>query len=316
MLTTIQKKRRVATAVGAAVQVLLQLAGDAPFTGRCNEELLRELLLRSHAILRSLEEQKQVGFGNGRSLKPRMPTLLLPSSDRFGVFVLLPDQFQNECGFSPSEFGELLGDVMDVMLLVRDVDHDYGPELNAQRRKRRFKYSARERLFIFLTYCRQYQSYDRTGQKWAWCRSSIYADFLWLRKNLVQHTTLVSAVYWGTPQECEADRVSLVNAGVLPPGFETTTFICDGTKDLGKRSRIYAEQERDYSFLKGHGKSHLLFCDLFGRVGSFAPRYPTLRCTALLRPPYSISLHPTSPASRCSWNMVSKGTRMIAARTE
>ena len=35
-----------------------------------------------------------------------------------------------------------------------------------------------------------------------------------------------------------------MNAGVLPPSFETTTFICDGTKDLEKCSRIYAEQER------------------------------------------------------------------------
>eukprot|EP00966_Prymnesium_polylepis_P331192 7386763-Prymnesium_polylepis.2 len=54
-------------------------------------------------------------------------------------------------------------------------------------------------------------------------------------------------------------------AGVLPAGFEENTFICDGTKDLSKRSRIYEEQEKDYSRNKGHGKSHLLFCDLFGK---------------------------------------------------
>ena len=53
--------------------------------------------------------------------------------------------------------------------------------------------------------------------------------------------------------------------GVLPRGLDDATFICDGTKDLGKRSRIYAQQELDYSALKGHGKSHLLFCDLFGK---------------------------------------------------
>ena len=97
MLTTIQEKHRVATAVGAAVQVVLQLAGDVPFTGGRKVELLRELLLRSHAILRSLEEQKQVS-----------------------------DQFQNECGFSPSEFRELLGCVMDaaaqLSIFARDCD--------------------------------------------------------------------------------------------------------------------------------------------------------------------------------------------------
>lgn len=53
--------------------------------------------------------------------------------------------------------------------------------------------------------------------------------------------------------------------GVLPAGFEDVTFICDGTKDLSKRTRIYADQEKDYSYNKGHGKSHLLFTDLFGK---------------------------------------------------
>ena len=61
-------------------------------------------------------------------------------------------------------------------------------------------------------------------------------------------------------------RALSVCAGVLPPGLEDATFICDGTKDLGSRSRIYDKQERDYSANKGHGKSHLLFCDLFGKV--------------------------------------------------
>mmetsp|Transcript_14611 Transcript_14611/g.37083 ORF Transcript_14611/g.37083 Transcript_14611/m.37083 type:complete len:153 (+) Transcript_14611:770-1228(+) len=58
--------------------------------------------------------------------------------------------------------------------------------------------------------------------------------------------------------------------GVLPAGFEDCVYICDGTKDLGKRSRIYEQQELDYSGNKGHGKSHLLFCDLFGKVSAHA----------------------------------------------
>ena len=42
-------------------------------------------------------------------------------------------------------------------------------------------------------------------------------------------------------------------------------FLCDATKDLSKRARVYEEQEEDYSGNKGHGKSHTLYTDLFGR---------------------------------------------------
>jgi len=55
-------------------------------------------------------------------------------------------------------------------------------------------------------------------------------------------------------------------AGVLPAGTQDVVFLCDGTKDLGKRARIYAKQEKDYSRNKGHGKTHLLFTDLYGKV--------------------------------------------------
>ena len=76
-----------------------------------------------------------------------------------------------------------------------------------------------------------------------------------------------------------------VHAGVLPPGLDECTFICDGTKDLGSRSRIYEKQERFYSANKGHGKSHLLFCDLFGKVCAIhlgAPRSTELCSRAAL----------------------------------
>lgn len=90
-------------------------------------------------------------------------------------------------------------------------------------------------------------------------------EFFWLRQCLVQHKALKLTIRWGTPQEREAERLDLVTAGLLPAGFENCVFICDGTKDLAQRARIYEAQEREYSALKGHGKSHLLFTDLSGR---------------------------------------------------
>jgi hypothetical protein len=45
----------------------------------------------------------------------------------------------------------------------------------------------------------------------------------------------------------------------------------DGTKDMSQRSRIYNKQEREYSGNKGHGKTHLLATDLFGKVCYLTP---------------------------------------------
>ena len=259
--------------VMAGGQLLLQVASEAANdeAERVESErlLLRDITKRSEVVVNLLSKQLAEGHGHGVSLRAREPTVAMPKSEAFDAFVLLPDKFKEECGFTPIEFADLLASVMDVMILCRDEYGEYGKELNAKRRKRRFKYSARERLFIFLCYCRQYQSFTRTGNKERWCRSSVYADFLWLRRCLVTHPALRAKVAWGTPQEREAQRAALERAGVLPPGFEDVVFCCDGTKDLGKRARIYEEQERDYSRNKGHGKSHLLFTDLFGKVRAY-----------------------------------------------
>ena len=76
---------------------------------------------------------------------------------------------------------------MDVLELTRDIDGAFSPELNWLRRKRRFKYSARERLFNFLRYCRQYQSLQRTADKHRLCKTAHHVDFAWLRQLNLHH---------------------------------------------------------------------------------------------------------------------------------
>ena len=156
----------------------------------------------------------------------------------------------------------------------RDVNGEYGEVENSERRKRRYKYSAEERLFFFLMYCRQYQSFARTSESGTvnWSKTSVRADFVFLRDRLSAHPALMSKVAWGTPQERDAQRVQLEVAGVLPAGFDQAVFIVDGTKDLSQRSRSYDQQLRDYSQNKGHGRTHLVFSDLFGKVLALCSR--------------------------------------------
>ena len=315
MTGAIGKRRRRVAVIMAGGQLILQIASETVNDYERSESerlLLHDLAKRSEAVVSQLSKELTRGRGHGISLRARDLSVIVPKSEAFDLYVQLPDKFQEECGCSPGEFAVLLDNVMDVMVLCRDIGFEWGKELNQYRRRRRFKYSARERLFISLCFCRQYQSFSRAGNKEHWSRSSIYADFLWLRQCLVAHPFLQAQVAWGTPQEREAQRVALVRAGVLPPGFENSVFICDGTKDLGKRSRIYEEQERDYSKNKGHGKSHLLFTDLFGKVhcATSHPRHapPSLpplpplvlgcadRCLKHHIPPDDIICPPPSPS--------------------
>lgn len=209
---TVARRRRQVAAAGACVVLIMELLGDGV---SCGAEELASLKQRTRAALAALKKQlMHIRPGSGHSLLPRLPTLSLPHSGDFDLFVQLPDTFKSECGCTPSEFLEqLLPAVMDVMELTRDVDGAYGPELNRLRRKRRFKYSARERLFNFLRYCRQYQSLQRTADKHRLCKTAHHTDFAWLRMNLVVHPFLVSKVSWGTPAEREQQRQDLVTAG-------------------------------------------------------------------------------------------------------
>jgi hypothetical protein len=211
LLNIMLARRRRQVAAGTCVVLIMELMEDGV---SCSEEELASLKRRTRAAAAILKQLMHTRPGSGHSLLPRLPTLSLPKSGDFDLYVQLPDTFKSECGCTPSEFLEqLLPGVMDVMELTRDVDGAYGPELNKLRRKRRFKYSARERLFNFLRYCRQYQSLQRTADKHRLCKTAHYVDFAWLRMNLVAHPFLVSKVSWGTPAEREQQRQDLVTAG-------------------------------------------------------------------------------------------------------
>ena len=69
----------------------------------------------------------------------------------------------------------------------------------------------------------------------------------------------MAEVQWGKPEELERQRQVLVAAGLLQPPFHNCVFMCDGTKDLGRRTAHYNRtNEPDFCSNKGHGKSHLL----------------------------------------------------------
>ena len=252
----------------------LRLLGDGSCGGSETRRRAKKLLQVVTDLQKTLEADMLSGLGRGRSLAPRLPTLQMPKSASYHFFLAKPREFQSQCGFQPHEFRDLFAAVTDVMHECRDVNGEYGEFENRERRKRRYKYSAEERLFIFLMYCRQYQSFARTSESGTvnWSKTSVRADFVFLRARLCAHPALMSKVAWGTPQEREAQRVQLVLAGVLPAGFEQAVFIVDGTKDVSQRSRSYDQQLRDYSHNKGHGRTHLVFSDLFGKVPALCSR--------------------------------------------
>ena len=154
MLVRNGKKRRVLTMVAATMQVVLQVAAETSSNDLEYVEqervLLHEINLQSAAFIAQMTKELMKGLGYGRSRLERMPTISMPKSEAFDAFVILPDKFRQECGFSPMEFGVLLAAVMEVLHMCRDTNDEYGPVLNAARKRRRFKYSARERLFMFL----------------------------------------------------------------------------------------------------------------------------------------------------------------------
>ena len=132
------------------------------------------------------------------------------------------------------------------------------------RKKRRYKFTSRERLFNFLTYCRHYPRLRKGSTDFGIGKTALLADVVWLREQLSVHPLMVAEVQWPTPDELEAERLCLVQAGLLSAGFEFSVFMCDGTKDLGRRNAHYGHKhDPDYS-QKGNGKSHLLFTNLFG----------------------------------------------------
>ena len=189
---------------------------------------------------------------------------MMPSQLYYDNYVTVPDTFQIMCAYSQKEFEDLHGDVLSVLEMVRNVGDTFTDAENSLRKKRRFKFSSRERLFHFLTYARNYPRLRKGGADFGMSKAALLVDFVWLREQLSVHPLMAAEVQWPTPEELEVERLLLVRAGLLSAGFEFSVFMCDGTKDLGRRNAHYGHKhEPDYS-QKGNGKSHLLFTNLFG----------------------------------------------------
>jgi hypothetical protein len=218
---------------------------------------------RAERLLEGISKPK-VGRGKAK-VGRRAPKVEMPSQLYYDSYIRAPEAFTNLCGHGPAEFEDLHNDVLDVLRLSRNSDCRFTEEENGLRKKRHFKFSSRERLFHFLMFCRHYPTFRKGGADVGMSKAALRGDFVWLRAQLKVHPLLVAEVQWPGPAALEAERLLLVEAGLLGPGFETCVYMCDGTKDLGRRNAHYGHKhEPDYS-QKGNGKTHLLFTNLFGK---------------------------------------------------
>ena len=274
LMLTLKRKRELAVAVAANVVAALELILDLPDDDEGDEFTLQynSTLLQCEEMIAALQTAPKPGRGHTVD-GMRLPTLMMPSSSMYEDNVRNAERFQSLCRFTPAEFEDLHTDVLDVLLMVRDCYHTFTESENKLRKKRRFKYSSRERLFHFLVYMTHYQTLNKGSTDFGLSRAALHHDVHWLREQLSVHRVLVAEVQWGTPAEVESERQLLVSAGLLSHGFENVVFLCDGTKDLSRRLAHYnRSNEPDYS-QKGNGKSTLLVgclhpmcCSPFSRV--------------------------------------------------
>lgn len=221
------------------------------------EQELWDLVCDAQALLDSLRADP-VGRGYARDIFGRLPPLAQPSSEMYLDAVSDEAKFVSLVRFTPQEFEELHTDVLDVLRRVRDVDHTFTVAENNCRRFRRFKYSSRERLFHFFVWLKHYGTVRKAATECRLSKAALFRDCVWLRSQLSIHPLLVAEVQWPSPEKLERVRLLQVEAGLLDPAFEWAVAMCDGTKDLGRRTAHYNRQhEPDYS-QKGNGKSHLL----------------------------------------------------------
>lgn len=97
------------------MQVVAETTYDDAALVAHERRIIEQLMRKSSAVVKLLEGQLGGGYGKGWSVIERMPTIAMPKSEAFSAYVILPDKFQQECGWSPQEQA-----VMDVMLLCRD----------------------------------------------------------------------------------------------------------------------------------------------------------------------------------------------------
>jgi hypothetical protein len=259
-MLSLTRKREVVVVVIANVVSILDVLLSTVVDDDEDEQFTVQFetaIMQCEQILEALN--KPSAAGRGRLLSgTRLPTLSLPLSDMYNDTIRNADRFQALCRYNPSEFEQLYLDVQDVLALCRDVDGVYTEEENRMRKKRRFKYSARERLFHFLVFLTHYPKLTESSTNMGISRTALHVDVHWLRSRLSIHPVLVAEVQWGTPLEVERERRMYVDAGLLPGAFANNVAMCDGTKDLARRLEHYNRtNEPDYSH-KGNGKSHLL----------------------------------------------------------
>ena len=219
----------VVIAVAAFVQLMDSSTAVSP-------ELAGEVaaLKRAEADLMRLLHRKE-RLGRGRSLLKRLPSLKTQKSSMYeDVLQMGADRFQELSGWSPSEFDGLLGDVEPVLLLARNAYDEFTPFENASRRVRSHKHSPAERLFAFLVWLRTYQPLRKFASQWRLHYSSCWADFTWLRRELVKHPALVSEIQWPDAQTRAQTRAALIACRALPAGFEDAVALADGTKDCAE----------------------------------------------------------------------------------
>ena len=137
--------------------------------------------------------------GRGRSVIPRLISVEKPQTLTYDYYVGMEDRFRDQCGFSPIEFNELLDDVQEVMEEVRDVDGLFDYAENQLRKRRRYRLSAKERLFQFLAFLRKYPSLRKAEATVH--PTALQKDVEWLRRRLVSHPLLKAEVQWGSPAD-------------------------------------------------------------------------------------------------------------------
>ena len=81
------------------------------------------------------EADAQLRGGRGVSLVPQLPTLQTAKFTIYSTGIDIPDRFQEECGSTPAEVHDLLGKMMDVMVLAHDYCSQFTEEENSHRRK-------------------------------------------------------------------------------------------------------------------------------------------------------------------------------------
>ena len=183
--------------VTSAVTALIQLLHSYSFQGPDGERFwaaMDELFVETQKLLSSLDSAR-VGRGHCK-IGRRLPQLAQPKSHLYELNVHLEDKFVELVRFTPKEFEDLHNDLESVLHETRDLKLVFTEEENETRRKRRYKYSSRERLFHFLMLLKSYPKYTNGAQQTRLSRSGVFVDFKWLRHRLHQHAVRTGGA-WG-----------------------------------------------------------------------------------------------------------------------